>query len=404
MKPTLITRPALLLLAASTLTIVLGACGSHRAALPDAELAARAEASRKAWQDRLNEDTAALVERVHAEYMEYQAGRAPEPVFDVLALSGGGDYGAFGAGFLVGWGQITDPAHRRPSFDAVSGVSTGALIAPFAFLDTDEDYLKIEHLYRHPREDWVGLRDLFFFIPGRESFMIVDGLRKNVHEVVDENMVQRLADERAKGRLLAISATNIDLGEQVVWNLGDEARDRPIPEARERIVDMLMASAAIPAAFPAVEIDGFLFGDGGVTANVLVRLERTNPAGFFVRWRTLYPELPFPRTRYWILLNNQKQAPPATAQPSWNDAAIRSISTAIRSATLAQVELLVAKADDLNARYNTQLEVYLTAIPSDWVAPVEGTFQPETMQSLADLGRARGQDPQSWRLMTEPRE
>jgi predicted acylesterase/phospholipase RssA len=382
----------------------LPACGTHRAAVPSAELAQRAQTSRTQWQERLYGDSAALVERMYAKYTDYAAGRGPEPILDVLALSGGGDYGAFGAGFLVGWARSTDPEFRRPHFDAVSGVSTGALIAPFAFLDSEESYAQIEDLYRHPREDWVGLRDWLFFLPGRSSFMTVDGLRRNVHNVVDEAMVKRLAEENAQGRLLVISATNLDLGDQVVWNLGDEAQERPLPEARERVVDMMMASAAIPAVFPPVEIDHYLFGDGGVTANVLLRLERANPAGFFVQWYTKHPEAPFPRTRFWVILNNQRTAPPQTAQPDWTDIAGRAIATAIRSATIAQVELLVAKADDLNARNNTRIEVYMTAIPPDWVAPVAGTFKAETMQSLADLGRARGADPASWRLLTEPRD
>lgn len=383
------------------ITAVIGACGSTRPVVPPSELVERAKAERKEWFDQLNRDSGELVDRIHAEYVEYQAGRGPEPVFDVLALSGGGEYGAFGAGFLVGWGQCPDPEFRRPEFDAVSGVSTGALIAPFAFLGTDADFAHVEDLYRNPRNDWVELRDILFFLPGRPSFMLVDGLRRHVRDVIDEETVARLAHEERKGRLLAVSATNLDLGDQVVWNLAHEAARLPPPEARERIVDMLMASAAIPAVFPPVEIDGYLFGDGGVTANVLLRLERTNPAGFFLQWHTKYPDAPFPRTRFWVLLNNQRFSPPATAQPSWTDIAGKSISTAIRSATVAQVELLVAKADDLNARHGTRIEVYLTAIPPDWVAPVEGSFKTENMRSLADMGRARGADPASWYLMTE---
>jgi predicted acylesterase/phospholipase RssA len=390
------------LAAAAALAGLSAGCGSTRSTIPSDDLVRRAQEQREGWTNRLAQDSAELCDRIYAEYVEYAAGRAPEPVLDVLALSGGGDYGAFGAGFLVGWGQCTDPARKRPSFDAVSGVSTGALIAPFAFLNSDDAYLQIEKLYRNPRENWVALRDLFFFLPGRESFMTVDGLRSNVRDVITDDMVARIAEQDAAGRLLVVSATNLDLGEQIVWNLGNEAREHPPADARERIVDMLMASAAIPAVFPPVEIDGFLFGDGGVTANVLVRLERTHPAGFYAQWRQKHPDVPFPRTRFWVLLNNQRHAVPSTAQPDWTQIAGRSISTAIRSATIAQVELLAAKADDLNSRHHTRIEVYMTAIPSEWVAPVEGTFKPQTMQSLADLGRVRGADPTSWVLITEP--
>ena len=77
-----------------------------------------------------------LLERTKAEYDRYTAsGRKEPPVIDILIISGGGDWGAFGAGFLKGWQKV--PAQHplaKPEFDAVTGVSTGTLIAPFAFL------------------------------------------------------------------------------------------------------------------------------------------------------------------------------------------------------------------------------------------------------------------------------
>ena len=53
--------------------------------------------------------------------------------YNILALSGGGANGAFGAGFLCGWTQ----AGTRPKFKIVTGISTGTIIATLAFLGTE---------------------------------------------------------------------------------------------------------------------------------------------------------------------------------------------------------------------------------------------------------------------------
>src|SRR5262249_9982626 len=126
-----------------TPVLVLGllpACsGERRPPLGTAEMArAQAEARRDFEKGDL-ETIRRLVMRLGARYRDYKDGKRPTPpTVDVLALSGGGDWGAFGSGFLVGWGECPDPLDRRPTFDAVTGVSTGAVIAPFAYLGADE--------------------------------------------------------------------------------------------------------------------------------------------------------------------------------------------------------------------------------------------------------------------------
>jgi hypothetical protein len=97
-----------------------------------------------------------VLERTRAQYDDYTAHRrASPPVIDILIISCGGDWGAFGAGFLKGWRTVpaTDPL-AKPDFTAVTGVSTGALIAPFAFVDDDESIDRIDALYRNPKKDW----------------------------------------------------------------------------------------------------------------------------------------------------------------------------------------------------------------------------------------------------------
>lgn len=348
-------------------------------------------------------DIAALVERVGRAYDDYESGRrAAPPVVNLLAISGGGDYGAFGAGFLVGWGAADSSVDRRPTFDAVTGVSTGGLIAPFAYIDSDEACAKVEAFYRNPRSDWVQSRGPFFFLPHFASFMTIPGLERDIREVMDAQMIDRIAQQQRAGKLLIISATNIDLSMQRSWELGGEAVIAQTSGDRERICKMMLASAAIPTAFPPVEIDGFLYADGGVTANVFLRLDPANPRSFLQVWRDKYPRRAFPRFNYWIIVNNWLQAPPKTIEPRWPAVMAPSLDTAVRSATLAEVRWLTAEARFVNAVYKTDINVRMVAIPDQWRPPVAGDFQKETMESLSDLGRTMGADPASWTLLVSP--
>ena len=317
-------------------------------------------------------------------------------------MSGGGDYGAFGAGFLIGWGEVEDAEWRRPEFDAVSGVSTGALLAPFAFLGDDESLRTVEDFYRNPKKDWILERGPLFFLPFNPSFMTIPGLQRDIRAVIDAEFVDALAERSRAGAYLVVSATDLDLGRQRFWNVGAEAERASKTGDEDRLERMLLASAAIPAVFPPVEIDGAMYADGGVTANVFLRLDPKSPHGFVRRWRAAHPDTPIPRVRYWVIINNQWSHQPRTVQVAWPQVVAPSLETAIRSATLAEVRWLAAEADYCNAIGAAEIEVRVIAIPDDWRAPVPGDFKKETMASLADLGRKMGADPNSWKVWSRP--
>ena len=135
------------------------------------------------------------LDRTKVKYDQYVAGetKAP-PVFNVLIISGGGDWGAFGAGFLKGWHRI--PAVHplaMPEFDVVTGVSTGTLIAPFAFLGDTRSIDLIANLYRNPGADWVKPRGRLYFLPDNISFAEVPGLEREVRSHLDLDMIRRIA-------------------------------------------------------------------------------------------------------------------------------------------------------------------------------------------------------------------
>ena len=382
----------------------LGSCSSSgppREVLTEEQFRERAAADEKETRETFRTIVGTILARIEAE-VDSQTADKPA-VLDILALSGGGDYGAFGAGVLVGWGEATDPSYRRPDFDVVTGVSTGALLAPYAYIGTDAACRRVESFYRNPKEDWVLDRGMLYFLPGNPSFMTIPGLERDIVAATDMAMVEQMAEQSRRGKLLAISATDLDLGRQKFWDVGREAEKAVVSGNLERIGKYMFASSAIPAAFPPIAIDDSLYADGGVTANVFLRLDPVNPDAVLPRWIAAHPDTPFPKVRYWIIINNQLRQPPKTVQSEWPLVMAPSMATAIRSATLAEVRWLSAQADYVNVGWGTDIEVRVMAISDAWRAPVAGDFQKETMESLADMGRKMGADPASWTVWTSPR-
>src|SRR5688572_22867862 len=215
----------------------------------------------------------ALAARQREEAYLSQSGRAGElPPLELLAISGGGDKGAFGAGLLSGW----TASGTRPSFKAVTGVSTGALIAPFAFLGPEYDHV-LEEVYTTIKpEDVASPRSALAAIED-------DGMADNlplwglIAKHVDERLLAAIAAEHEKGRILLIGTTDLDARQPVVWNMGNIAASGS-SSALTLFRSILLASAAIPGAFPpsmiTVEVGGKKYQemhvDGGASAQVFL--------------------------------------------------------------------------------------------------------------------------------------
>ena len=191
-----------------------------------------------------------------------------DQVMDLL-ISGGGDWGAFGAGVLKGWGRVKGEL-ARPQFDVVTGVSTGALIAPFAFLGDDESIERIVQLYRNPQTDCAVRAGLLFFLPSNPSFYVLPGLERELRSALDRPMLERIAAEDASGRALLVNTTNVDFGDMHAWDIvAESARRRSPATTRSACTGSCSASAGIPAIFPAREIGEYLYVDGAITGNIL---------------------------------------------------------------------------------------------------------------------------------------
>lgn len=187
--------------------------------------------------------------------------------FTALAISGGGSKGAFTAGLVSGW----TAAGTRPEFSVVTGVSTGALCAPFVFLGPAYD-AKLKEVYtQYTTKDLVIIRGKWETIRN-DAATDSAPLREMIAKYIDEAVMQEIAAEYRKGRFLYISSTNLDALRPVVWDIGRIAASGA-PGALDLIHDAMLASASIPVGFPPVMIEVEAKGqryeemhvDGGVT-------------------------------------------------------------------------------------------------------------------------------------------
>jgi hypothetical protein len=338
-----------------------------------------------------------LLHSTKDDYDRRAAAAQPPPVIDILIISGGGDWGAFGAGFLKGWLNV--PAQHplaKPEFDAVTGVSTGALIAPFAFLGDERSIDQIVTLYRNPREDWVEERGFLYFLPGNISFAEVPGLEREMRRYVTMDLARRIASQGADGRFVVVNTTNLDDGTSKVFNIVAEAQRAMAENRLDRIHKVMLASAGIPGAFPFRIIDDQLYVDGGVTGNILyggrIAEDRSLPA----LWQKAYPNLPMPKTRFWVIFNNQFRPAPVVTAPNWPSVVQRAMETSTRAATATALRHLFAISEISRLKRKAEVEVRIVSIPGEWFPPVPGTFMKETMNNLADLGEKMGADPASW--------
>jgi predicted acylesterase/phospholipase RssA len=194
------------------------------------------------------------------------------PPTSYLAISGGSDNGAFSAGFLNGWTK----AGTRPQFKLVTGVSTGALIAPFAFLGPEYDGT-LKSMYQNVSRKDILIDRAFYSVFLGDAMADTTPLLRLLKVKVTQKMVDAIGAEYGKGRLLFLATTNLDAKRPVVWNITKIAASGQ-PGAVELIQKIMLASASIPGVFPPVmfkvEADGKSYEemhvDGSASAQVFL--------------------------------------------------------------------------------------------------------------------------------------
>jgi predicted acylesterase/phospholipase RssA len=364
----------------------------QRAQRSSKELFAAREADQMARIQHTRQLNAGLLARA-----ESKARGGGRPTLDILVISGGGDWGAFGAGVLKGWGRVAGPM-ARPEFDVVTGVSTGALIAPFAFLGDDASIERVVQLYRNPQEDIAVSRGLLFFLPGNPSLYILPGLERELGSALDQATIARLAAQRKSGRALLVNTTNIDLGDMRAWDLLEQAEAAQAEGNPERMHRILLASAGIPAVFPAREIGAHLYVDGAITGNILYGARVPETDSVVARWREKHGRERLPRLRFWVIFNNQFIFPPEVVRQRWPDIMSRATIMSTQTSTVNAMRHLAAHNELLRLKYGIEVETRFIAVPEDWAPSEPGTFKKAVMNALADLGERMGADPRSWRV------
>ncbi len=330
---------------------------------------------RLAETERMARDGLESVERERA-YLASQGHKGPLPPAVFLAISGGGDAGAFGAGLLNGW----TAAGNRPQFKLVTGISTGALIAPFAFLGPKyDDRLKNFYTNTGP-SDIVERRSLFAAIT---SDALADNrpLWNRVSKEVDRALLDAIAAEYEKGRLLLIATTDLDARQGVIWNMTKIASSRD-PRALELFRAVMVSSAAIPGAFPPtlfdVEVDGKAYQemhvDGGASAQVFLYPPSVNIRAGAAKAGTQGRE-----RRAYIIRN-------ARIDPEWSQVERQTLSISGRAVTSL---ITMQGIGDLYRIYATTqrdgVDFNLAFIPKSFDAPHPEEFDTEYMRQLYDF-------------------
>lgn len=294
----------------------------------------------------------------------------------ILVLSGGGQDGAFGAGYLNGW----TARGNRPEFEVVTGVSTGALIAPLAFLGPGYD-VDLKRFYTsYSTRDIIRPR-LVSGLLGGPAVTDSQPLADLIAEFVTPEFLGEIAEQHRRGRRLAIITTNIEAQRPVIWDMGQIA-EAGTPEALTLFRSVMLASASIPGVFPPVKIDvqangatySELHVDGATSTNIfLAPLSFSKPEAGSTR-----------RGRFYILTNGKYLPDYEPIEPRTLQVASRAISTMVTYITKADVQRLQLFAN------RTGAELRFVAIPNEFDVESNEPFDKAYMNALFDFGYAAG--------------
>jgi predicted acylesterase/phospholipase RssA len=379
------------------LLVTVTACGTNIPRLDDAPVNSYATPvgykGIRYWGDvelkKLNEASAARLEQLRAAHRADPSVPLERAYY--LAISGGGGDGAYGAGLLAGWSK----AGTRPQFEVVTGISTGALTAPYAFLGSAYDG-KLKEIYTNISEDDVLRKAGPLNAVFGASLVDNSPLRALVARHVTTELIDKIAAENARGRRLLVGTTNLDAQRPVVWDVTAIAASGN-PDRVQLIRDVLIASAAIPGVFPPqlirVQADGKVYEelhvDGGTTTQAFLlsaqnSLKEVDEALRFPRKRTLY-----------VIINGQFSPQPEKTELKTLAIATRSISTLIKNQSIGDVYKMYAQSQRDDVDFN------LTSIPADFTEKGKGEFDKAHMRKLYDLGFRLGQTRSVW-MKTPP--
>lgn len=308
-------------------------------------------------------------------------------ILRALVLSGGGAGGAFGAGALVGLSRRKD----RPQYDVVTGVSTGALIAPFAFLGPEWDP-QLSEAFTSGRGEKMSVRGLLGlpFGTSRRS----GALKSLVDHYVTRDLIRAVAREATGGRLLWVATTDLDKEETVIWDMGAIAARGGEP-ARKLFRDVLVASASIPGVFMPVLIHvqqgGKSYDEMHVDGNASTSLFIAPVAAYFA----LLDQRSLDGARLYVLINGQIINVPETTPYKYGPIVARSFAVALKHMSKAQVVAI----DQFAEKYHMSVES--TYLPFDYPKYSSADFRAASMRPLFEYGARCAESGQLWTTMDD---
>jgi predicted acylesterase/phospholipase RssA len=304
-------------------------------------------------------------------HLERKHGHA----LNLLSLSGGGQNGAFGAGFLIGWRE----SGRRPEFDIVGGVSTGALLATHALLGTPADDAVLEKMYTQVTKNHIfDGRTVFGILSGADSLKDTAPLRSLIAEHITAETLRRVAAAYDDHRLIFVGTTNVDYDQTWVWNMSLLAKHGKLDLYRK----VMLASASFPIVFPPVEIDGHLFVDGAARSNLVI----PGMSG------SEQPEPPlYGPGNVYLISNGKIEHPPEALRRALGDIAATTIGVMMNQSMQTAL---------IRSYFGTQFLGYafkMIAIPGDVeIGKDPLAFDPKEMRAAFDAGRAMAKQLNPW--------
>lgn len=304
-----------------------------------------------------------------------------------LAISGGGANGAFGAGLLAGWAE----AGTRPEFSMVTGISTGALSAPFAFLGADYDD-ELKAVYTTTSTAQIATKRNVISAAFSDSMVDTGPLREMLTTYIDTEIIEAIAREHTRGRRLYIGTVNLDASRSVIWSVGAIAAS-DYPRKEELIRDVLQASASIPVVFPPVvipvEADGRMFDemhvDGGTGSQVFVY-----PAA--VNWKEVIGKLKARGApRVYVIRNAFLDPDYRGVKRGILPIGTRTIDSLIRTQGIGDLYQIYTLCKRDGNEFN------LAYIPASFIEKPKESFDPDYMKKLYELGYGMALQGYPWK-------
>ena len=333
-----------------------------------------------AFADAIIDERLEQYRAAHADY--YQVHKAYPPL-NYLAISGGANDGAFGAGFLSGWAA----SGTRPDFEMVTGVSTGALTAPFVFIGPQYDGT-LRKLYTNTATNGIFESSLFSLLQGLTGGLAVTDnspLVKMIEENVTPDVMTAIAAEHKKGKRLFIGTTNMEAQRGVIWDIGAIANSGN-PDALKLIRQIILASVSVPGIFEPVFIHvqvgdkhyDEIHADGGVVSQVFIyplKLKRST-VDAFRRYQL--------ERRLYVLRNGRIVPQYQNQQLSLFGLTARSLETFTKYQGLGDIYRLYISSMRDGVDFN------LVTIPDSFQAESKELFDPVYMSQLYDVGYSTG--------------